>query len=690
MKATAARSSDFSRSADLDRLCINTIRFLAADAVEQANSGHPGMPMGMADTAYVLWTQFLKHSPANPAWVDRDRFVLSAGHGSMLLYSLLYLTGYDLPLEEIQRFRQWESKTPGHPEYGCAPGVETTTGPLGQGFATGVGMALATRLLAARYNQPGHAIVDHHVYAIASDGDLMEGIASEAASLAGHLGLSEIIYLYDDNKISLVGPTDWTFTEDVAARFRAYNWFVQEVDGYDLDAVAGAIRAAQAEKERPDAKHRPSLIKLRTHIGYGAPTKQDTADAHGSPLGSAELDGAKRALGWPTEPRFLVPEEALAHMRTAVERGQQAEAEWNARFAAYAAAYPDLAAEFQQRMRGELPKGWDTDLPTFEDTSKPLPTRRASGQAINAIAPRLPALIGGSADLASSTNTLVSGSSNVNRGAFQGRNLRFGVREHAMAAILNGMALHGGFIPYGGTFLVFSDYMRPAIRLAAMVNAHVIYVFTHDSIGLGEDGPTHQPIEHLAALRAIPNLTVIRPADATETVEAWRVAIQHDGPVALILTRQNLNVLDRSVLPPASELARGAYVLAPPFVVATSVAPDLILIASGSEVEIALAARELLAEKGAQARVVSMPSWELFEKQPQAYKDAVLPPQITARLAIEAGVRMGWERYVGAQGDVVSIERFGASAPYKVLWEKFGFTGPAVAERALKLLHGSW
>jgi transketolase len=690
MKATAARSSDFSRSADLDRLCINTIRFLAADAVEQANSGHPGMPMGMADTAYVLWTQFLKHSPANPAWVDRDRFVLSAGHGSMLLYSLLYLTGYDLPLEEIQRFRQWESKTPGHPEYGCAPGVETTTGPLGQGFATGVGMALATRLLAARYNQPGHAIVDHHVYAIASDGDLMEGIASEAASLAGHLGLSEIIYLYDDNKISLVGPTDWTFTEDVAARFRAYNWFVQEVDGYDLDAVAGAIRAAQAEKERPDAKHRPSLIKLRTHIGYGAPTKQDTADAHGSPLGSAELDGAKRALGWPTEPRFLVPEEALAHMRTAVERGQQAEAAWNARFAAYAAAYPDLAAEFQQRMRGELPKGWDTDLPTFEDTSKPLPTRRASGQAINAIAPRLPALIGGSADLASSTNTLVSGSSNVNRGAFQGRNLRFGVREHAMAAILNGMALHGGFIPYGGTFLVFSDYMRPAIRLAAMVNAHVIYVFTHDSIGLGEDGPTHQPIEHLAALRAIPNLTVIRPADATETVEAWRVAIQHDGPVALILTRQNLNVLDRSVLPPASELARGAYVLAPPFVVATSVAPDLILIASGSEVEIALAARELLAEKGAQARVVSMPSWELFEKQPQAYKDAVLPPQITARLAIEAGVRMGWERYVGAQGDVVSIERFGASAPYKVLWEKFGFTGPAVAERALKLLHGSW
>jgi transketolase len=660
---------------DLDQLCINTVRFLAADAVQQANSGHPGMPMGMADAAYVLWTQFLKHNPANPSWVDRDRFVLSAGHGSMLLYSLLYLTGYDLSLEEIKRFRQWESKTPGHPEYGCAPGVETTTGPLGQGFATGVGMALAARLLAARYNKPGHTIVDHHIYAIASDGDLMEGVAAEAASLAGHLGLSEIIYLYDDNKISLVGPTDWTFTEDVAARFRAYNWNVQEADGYDLDAVAAAIRAAQAETERP------SLIKVRSHIGYGAPTKQDTAAAHGSPLGDEELDGAKKALGWPAGPRFRVPGEALAHFRRAIEAGQQAEAEWNARFQAYAAAYPDLAAEFEQRMRGELPEGWDADLPAFEDASKPLATRRASGQVINAIASRLPALVGGSADLASSTSTLIASSSDVNKGAFEGRNLRFGVREHAMGAMLNGMALHGGFIPYGGTFLVFSDYMRPAVRLAALMNAHVIYVYTHDSIGLGEDGPTHQPVEHVAALRTIPNLTVIRPADATETVEAWKVAIAHDGPVALIFTRQHIDILDRSVFPPAGELAKGAYVLAD-----AEDTPDVVLLASGSEVQVALAARALLAEKGVRARVVSMPSWELFERQPQAYKDAVLPPQVTARLAVEAGVRMGWERYVGMRGDVVSVERFGASAPYKVLWEKFGFTGPQVAERALALL----
>jgi len=593
----------------------------------------------------------------------------------MLLYSLLHLTGYNLSLEELKRFRQWESKTPGHPEYGCAPGVETTTGPLGQGFATGVGMALATRLLAVRYNKPGHTIVDHYIYAIVSDGDLMEGVASEAASLAGHLGLSEIIYLYDDNEISLVGSTDWSFTEDVAARFRAYNWFVQKVDGYDLEAIAAAIRAAQAEKERP------SLIKVRSHIGYGAPIKQDTASAHGSPLGNKELDGAKVALGWPLEPRFLVPDEVLAHMRRAVGKGRKAEGEWNALFKAYAAAYPEMATEFQQRVNGELPEGWDADLPAFADTSKPLATRRASGQVINAIAPRLPALIGGSADLASSTSTLVIGESDVNKGAFAGRNLRFGVREHAMGAMLNGMALHGGFIPYGGTFLVFSDYMRPSVRLAGLMNAHVIYIYTHDSIGLGEDGPTHQPVEHIAALRTIPNLTVIRPADATETGEAWRVAVEHDGPVALIFTRQHIDILDRGKVAPASELAKGGYVL-----VDAEGRPELILIASGSEVQVALAARELLAEKGVQARVVNMPSWELFEKQPQEYKNAVLPPEVTARLAVEAGVRMGWARYVGLEGDVVSVDRFGASAPYKVLWEKFGFTGPAVAERALKLL----
>ena len=660
---------------DLDHLCINTIRFLAADGVQQAKSGHPGMPMGMADAAYVLWTRFLKHNPRNPSWVDRDRFILSAGHGSMLIYSLLYLTGYDLPLEELKHFRQWGSKTPGHPEYGLTPGVEMTTGPLGQGFATGVGMALATRLLGTRYNRPGHEIVNHRIYAIVSDGDLMEGVSAEAASLAGHLGLSEIIYLYDDNHISIEGSTDLAFTEDVAARFRAYGWFVQEVDGYDLEGIAKAISAAQAEKERP------SLIKVRSHIGYGAPNKQDTAAAHGAPLGDDELDAAKRALGWPTEPRFYVPDAALAHLRQAVERGQDAEAEWQARFAAYAQAYPDLAAEFEQRMRGELPAGWDADLPTFADTSKPLATRRASGQVINALAPHVPALIGGSADLAPSTSTLIKGEKDVAPGSFDGRNLRFGVREHAMGAVLNGLALHGGFIPYGGTFLVFSDYMRPAIRLAAMMGTHVIYVFTHDSIGIGEDGPTHQPIEHLASLRAIPDLTVIRPSDANETVEAWKVAMEHDGPVALILTRQHINILDRTHLAPATELRKGAYVLAD-----TDGDPDLILIATGSEVQVALEAREVLAAEGIQARVVAMPSWELFELQPQEYKDDVLPPNLTARLAVEAGVRMGWERYVGLAGDVVCVERFGASAPYKVLWEKFGFTASAVAERARQLL----
>ena len=661
---------------DLDQLCVNTIRFLAADAVEQARSGHPGMPMGMADVAYVLWSQFLKHSPMHPSWIDRDRFVLSAGHGCMLLYSMLYLTGYDLPLEELKRFRQWESKTAGHPEYGAAPGIETSTGPLGQGFANGVGMALATRLLATRYNRPGHTIVDHRIYAIVSDGDLMEGIASEAASLAGHLGLSEIIYLYDDNRITIEGSTSLAFTEDVAARFRAYGWFVQEVDAYDRPAVAAAIRAAQGETERP------SLIKVHSHIGYGAPHAQDTAEVHGAPLGEQELNAAKQALGWPTEPRFYVPEAALTHLRQAIARGQQAEREWEARFQAYATAYPDLVAEFTQRMQGELPAGWDADLPAFADTSKPLATRRASGQVIGALSAKIPALIGGSADLAPSTSTLVKGAGDVGKGAFGSRNLHFGVREHAMGGILNGMALHGGFIPYGATFMVFSDYMRPSIRLAAIMGTHVIYVFTHDSVGLGEDGPTHQPIEHLAALRAIPRLTLLRPADATETTEAWKVAITHKGPVALLLTRQDVDVLDRKVLAPASGLAKGAYVL----VDAASGKPDVILIASGSEVQVALAARAMLAEQGVRARVVSMPSWELFEQQPQAYRDGVLLPAVTARLAVEAGVRMGWERYVGPQGDVVSIERYGASAPYKVIWEKLGFTGPAVAQRALKLL----
>ena len=659
---------------DLDQLCINTIRFLSADAVQQANSGHPGMPMGMADAAYVLWTQYLKHNPKHAQWVDRDRFVLSAGHGSMLLYSMLYLTGYDLSLDEIKRFRQWNSKTPGHPERGCAPGVETTTGPLGQGFATGVGMALATRILAARYNRPGHKIVDHKTYAIVSDGDMMEGIASEAASLAGHLGLGEIIYLYDDNSISLVGPTSWSFTEDVAARFRAYNWFVQEVDGLDLPGIASAIQAAQAETERP------SLIHVHSHIGYGAPTKQDSAASHGSPLGDEELDGAKRALGWPTEPRFHIPAAALAHMRTAIATGAQAESNWQARFDAYKAAYPELAAEFETRMAGELPEQWDADLPTFEPGSA-LATRRASGQVINTLSPRLPALIGGSADLASSTSTLVSGSPDIQKGDFSGRNLRFGVREHAMGAIMNGMSQHAGFIPYGGTFLVFSDYLRPAIRVAALSETHVIYVFTHDSIGLGEDGPTHQPVEHIVALRTIPNVTVIRPSDANETVEAWKIALRRHGPVALVLTRQHIDILDRGTLAPAGSLERGAYVLAD-----TEGTPDLILIASGSEVQVALAACDILAQDGVQARVVAMPSWELFEEQSQAYKDSVLLPEVTARLSVEAGISLGWDRYVGPKGSTISVDRFGASAPLGVIWEKFGFTASAVAVRARELL----
>ena len=658
---------------ELDQLCINTIRFLAADGVEAAGCGHPGMPMGMADAAYVLWTQFIKHNPKNPNWADRDRFVLSAGHGSMLLYSLLHLTGYDLSLDELKNFRQWGSKTPGHPEYGHAPGVETTTGPLGQGFATGVGMALAAQLLAARYNKPGHTIVDHKIYAIVSDGDLMEGISSEAASLAGHLGLGEIIYLYDDNHISIEGSTALAFTEDVAARFRAYGWAVQEVDGLDQAGIAQAIQDAQAETARP------SLIQVKTTIGYGAPNLAGTAKIHGAAMGEQELAAAKDNLGWPRTPRFYIPDRALALFRQAIERGAQSEAAWNTRLDAYAAQYPGLAAEFKQRMAGRLPAGWDADLPTF--AGKPLATRRASGQALNALSPKLPALVGGSADLAPSNNTMVKGEAEVNRGAFAGRNLHFGVREHAMAAALNGMALHGGFIPYGGTFFVFSDYLRPALRLSALMNAHVIYVFTHDSIGLGEDGPTHQPVEHLAALRAIPNMLVIRPSDANEVSEAWRAAIEHDGPVALVLTRQHIEILDRTVYPPAAKLRHGAYILAD-----TDGAPDIILIATGSEVQIALEAKTILAEKSIHARVVAMPSWELFEAQPQDYREHVLPPAVTTRLSIEAGVRMGWARYVGLDGDTVSIERFGASAPYKTLWEKFGFTGPAVAARAMKLL----
>jgi transketolase len=662
----------------LDQLCINTIRMLAVDAVERAKSGHPGMPMGTAALAYVLWTRFLKHNPANPQWPDRDRFVLSAGHGSMLLYSLLHLTGYDLPLDELKQFRQWGSRTPGHPEYGMTPGIETTTGPLGQGFANGVGMAMAEAFLAERFNRPAHTIVDHYTYAIVSDGDLMEGVASEAASLAGHLQLGKLIYVYDDNDISIDGSTDFTFTEQVGKRFDAYGWHVQEIaDGNDVPSIDAALRAAQAERTKP------SLIIVHTHIAYGSPGKQDTAEAHGAPLGAEEVKHTKEFFGWPQEPPFYLPEEALTHFRMAVERGQTWEAEWQSRFALYAAAHPVLAAEWQRALRRELPQGWEANLPTFKAEDGTMATRVASGRVLNAIASAIPNLIGGSADLATSNNTLLRSGGQFSPQNRSGRNIYFGVREHGMAATLNGLAVHGGVIPYGATFLIFSDYMRPAIRLAALSELPVIYVFTHDSLGLGEDGPTHQPIEHLAALRAIPQLTVIRPADANETMVGWRVALtQRHGPVALVLTRQNLPIFDRAQMGAADGLERGAYILLD----TEGAMPDIILIASGSEVALAAEAREQLAQQGIRARLVSMPSWELFEQQPQAYRETVLPPTVRKRLAIEAGVPQGWRDYVGPEGDIIGLTRFGASAPGAVVMDKLGFNAPNVVARALKLL----
>jgi transketolase len=661
----------------LDQLCINTIRCLAMDAVQKANSGHPGLPMGAAAMAYVLWTRYLRHNPRNARWPNRDRFVLSAGHGCMLLYSLLHLTGYDLSLEEIQQFRQWGSKTPGHPEHLLVEGIETTTGPLGQGFANGVGMAIAGKYLAARFNRPGHEVVDYKIYAIVSDGDLMEGVASEAASLAGHLGLDNLIYFYDNNHISIEGSTDLAFTEDRGKRFEAYGWFVQDLpDGNDLDAVDRAIRAAQAEKGRP------SLIIARTHIAYGSPNKQDTAGAHGSPLGEEEVSLTKQNLGWPLEPKFYIPEEALEHFRKSNDRGARADAEWQKRLEAYRREFPDLAKEWDGFIRGELPKGWKSKIPVFKPSDGPLATRQASGKVLNAIAPGLPTLIGGSADLAPSTDTLLKGVPDFQKGSYSGRNLHFGVREHAMGGILNGMAL-SGLVPYGATFLIFSDYTRPTIRLAALMEVRSIFVFTHDSVFLGEDGPTHQPIEHLPALRAIPNLCLIRPADANETAVAWRVAIERrGGPVALALTRQSLPVFDREKFASAEGLVRGAYVMARE----KGDSPEIILIASGSEVALALEACEKLSAEGVSARAVSMPSWDLFEKQPQEYKDEVLPPSVTARLAIEAASPFGWDRYVGPRGAVIGMTRFGASAPYKVLAEKFEFTAANIVRQARDLL----
>ncbi len=645
---------------------VNSIRALAMDAVQKANSGHPGMPLGMADTAAVLWTRYLKFDPRHPQWPDRDRFVLSAGHGSMLLYALLHLSGYDLPLAELQNFRQWGSATPGHPEYGHTPGVETTTGPLGQGISTAVGMALAERWLAAKYNRPGFDVVDHMTYVIASDGDLMEGVSHEACALAGHWGLGKLIVLYDDNGISIDGSTSLAFTEDVLARFAAYGWHTLRVDGHDATAVSQAINLAHAEKERP------SLIACRTIIGYGSPNRAGTAKAHGEPLGVEELRLTKEALGLPQEP-FWVDPRAHEALGTAGSHGARKREEWLEMLDAYASAYPDLAAEFWRVMAGELPAGWqETPLPAFGSA---IATRAASGMVLNALATAVPELLGGSADLTGSNNTDLKGAADVQKGAFNGRYLRFGVREHGMGAIMNGLSLHGGVIPYGGTFLVFADYMRPAIRLAALMNQGVIYVFTHDSIGLGEDGPTHQPIEHLASLRAIPNLYVFRPADAWETAVGWRVALaRRSGPTALALTRQKLPLLDREATQGA---AQGGYVLA------DVDNPRAILIASGSEVHIALGAQKLLAEKGVAARVVSLPCWELFQAQPQAYRDAVLPPAITNRVAIEAGVTLGWQQFVGAQGKIIGINHFGASAPYERIYQEFGLTAEAVATAVL-------
>lgn len=662
--------------AELQSRAINTIRFLAADAVQKANSGHPGLPMGAAAMAYSLWTRHLRFNPHNPGWPGRDRFVLSGGHGSMLLYTLLYLTGYDLPIEELQNFRQWLSRTPGHPEYGLTPGVEVTTGPLGQGFGNGVGMAIAAAHLAAHFNQPGHRVIDHFIYGIVTDGDLMEGVSSEAASLAGHLRLGRVIYLYDDNRISIDGSTDLAFSEDRAARFEAYHWHVQVLpNGNDVDAVDAAIQTA---KDDP----RPSLIVCRTQIGYGLPTRQGTEKAHGEPPGQDELNGAKQKLGWPLEPSFHVPDDVLELFRQAVCRGKLAEEEWREKMQAYRVAFPELSAELERRLAGELPPGWADELPVFPTDSKGTATRVASGKVLNSLAARLPELFGGSADLAPSNKTWINGSPSFQADTPAGRNFHFGVREHAMAAAVNGMAVHGGLIPYAGTFLVFSDYMRPAIRISALSEYPSIWIFTHDSIGLGEDGPTHQPVEHLASLRAIPNLVVIRPADANEVTEAWKVAIaRRHGPTALILSRQDLPTLDRQIYGDVDGLQRGAYVLAD----LGDGAPDLILMASGSEVSLVVQAGLRMAAEGINVRLVSFPSWELFAQQEAEYCAAVLPPAVKARLAVEAGVGLGWEHWVGERGAVLSLERFGASAPYKILYEKLGFTVENIIERAQTL-----
>jgi len=675
---------------ELENLCINTIRILSVDAVQNANSGHPGMPMGAAAMAYTLWTHFLKHNPRNPHWFDRDRFVLSAGHGSMLLYSLLYLTGYDLPLDEIKHFRKWGSKTPGHPERGHTAGVEVTSGPLGQGFANGVGLAIAEAWLAARYNRPGHKIVDHYTYAICGDGDLMEGVSYEAASLAGHLQLGKLIYLYDQNHISLAGATNLDFTEDVTKRFEASGWHTRSVaDGNDTDEVADAIREAQTDQ-------RPSLLLIRTHIGYGSPHKQDNFSAHGDPLGEEELQATKKALGWPTMDKFYLPKDSVDYYRQAIPRGAQAEDEWNKKFDAYKKAFPAEATEFERIVSGALPENWSADLPKWKPSDKPMATRAAGGEALNVLAKHIPNIIGGSADLNPSTRTAMKGLGDFQppeadgpgtlgavggEWSYAGRNIAFGVREHAMGATVNGMAAHGGVLPFSATFFTFSDYMKPAIRLGALSRLKAIYVFTHDSIGLGEDGPTHQPIEQLAGLRGLPGLSVIRPADPNETSEAWAFAVQRDGPTALVLTRQTVAHLDRSTAKDPG-VARGAYILSE----AGDGPPDVILMGTGSEVQLCAKAQEKLKSRGVKARVVSMPSWDLFEAQDESYRESVLPKKIKKRVAIEAASPVGWHRWAGDEGVVIGVDRFGASAPGQDVFDHLGITAEHLTAAALRIL----
>lgn len=661
---------------DLQQRAINTIRALSIDAVQKANSGHPGLPLGAAPMAYALWTRHLRHNPANPKWADRDRFVLSAGHGSMLIYSLLHLTGYDVSLDDLKNFRQFHSKTPGHPENFMTPGVETTTGPLGQGAANSVGLALAEAILAAHFNRNGHTIVNHHTYALVSDGDLMEGVCMEASALAGHWGLGKLIWLYDANDITLDGPANIAFSENIAARYEAWGWHVMTVrDGNDVDAIDKAIQEAQSRTEQP------SIIIIKTIIGYGSPNKQGTAKAHGSPLGEDEVALTKQALGWPADQYFYVPADVQEHFREALDDGTESEDAWTAKFEAWREEFPELAAEWDTLMAGKLPAGWDSDIPVF-GAGKQIATRNASGDVLNAIAKHLPTFVGGDADLAGSTKTLIKGATDTAFGKPAARNIRFGVREHGMGAIVNGLALHGGIVrPYTATFLTFSDYMRGAIRLGGLMSLHALYIFTHDSIGLGEDGPTHQPIEHVMALRTIPNVYVFRPADANETAEAWRTAMTVNGPGVLCFTRQDLPVLT-DIERIKAGVPRGAYVL-----VDTEGTPDVILLATGSEVAIAVDAAKLLAESGVKARVVSMPCWELFEAQDAAYKESVLPAAVTRRVSIEAGVTLGWEKWVGSAGIAIGVNHFGASAPYEVLYEEYGLTAANMAAKAQSLLN---